>query len=421
MNTLRRGLWAASLVGLTAALPANAQQVPEFWHYLGAGGELDGVTAMMETVEPQTKGEITHRVVPGGAAGLRQQVQVSMMGGVPPTAYQVSAGLELIKLAESGRLVAIDDVWDTIRGDEIYPAGLVQAVTLDGSHYGVPFSMGILGNVWYNKKVFDELGLTPPTTWEEWDAVATKLQDAGKVALTSASGPAWTTYQFYGAFLQAFGVDGYRDFIAGKVPLTDPRMADAADLFQQHFIAFYDKDWTGAKWSDGLDRLIKGDVAMYPMGDWASGYLKTRGMVPDQDYGFFAMPGMDNATIFQSDAVVILKGDETELGKTFATAVADPAAQEAFNAGKGSVAPNLEVDPSFYDAITRAEFDKLMQDEMAVLPNLYVMMPSGFRENLGSAIEKFAATGDRESFDAEMERLEEERAEHAEAGDFAEF
>lgn len=421
-GSLRGGVLAAALACTALAGPASAQQVKEFWHYLGAGGELEGVEGLMEVVEGKIGNEITHRVVPGSSSGLRQQVQVALMGGVPPVAYQVSAGLELNQLAQSGRLEPLTEAWNEINGDEIFPAGLVQVISYGDEKFGLPFAMSMLGNAWYNKGLFDELGLEPPTNWEEWDHVATTLEENGHVALTSGGGtPAWTMYQFYGPFFEAFGEDGFWEFAQGEVSLTDPRFTKAVDLFADHFVKYFDDEWTGGVWSDGLDRLMAGEVGMYVVGDWASGYMRQRGWTPNVEYSFFPSPGLEDISIFQSDVIVVLKGDQSELGQKFAAAAASPEAQEAFNAAKGSLAPSKEIDPSFYDPIARMEYDKLVADGKIVMPNLYVLMPSGFKEDLGNAITRFAATKNRAELDKELARLDAQRAKLHEEGQFGTF
>lgn len=55
---------------------AAADQLPEFWHYMGTGGEYDGVKGMIEAVNKQNpSAPVTERAVPGNAPGLRQQIR----------------------------------------------------------------------------------------------------------------------------------------------------------------------------------------------------------------------------------------------------------------------------------------------------------------------------------------------------------
>jgi ABC-type glycerol-3-phosphate transport system substrate-binding protein len=121
-------------LGLTLMAPvAHAEQVPEFWHYMGAGGEYQAVKAMVAEVNKQYPATpITERVIPGHAAGLRQQIQVSLMGGDPPAVYQVDIGVEVSLVAKAGRALDIEDVWKEIDGDRIFPEGLRRIITFEG-------------------------------------------------------------------------------------------------------------------------------------------------------------------------------------------------------------------------------------------------------------------------------------------------
>jgi ABC-type glycerol-3-phosphate transport system substrate-binding protein len=412
---------AVLLALIGSAGSSSAQQVQEFWHYLGAGGELDAVKAMMAVAEKQMPGQMTHRPIPGGSAGLRQQVQVSLMGGVPPAVYQLSAGLELYQLAESGRLAPLNDAWTAVNGDNIFPEGLMRVVSFGKDHYGIPFSMSILGNAFYNKAIFSKLGLTPPKTWDEFDAVAKKLKENGYQVLTSASGPAWTTYQTYGPILSAIGVDGYWELARGKLSLTGPEMTKAFDLFEKHIVANLDSTWTGSKWADGLDRVMKGEIAMYIIGDWGSGYMKQRGWEPGKDYDLFPVPGTLKTTIFQADVVSALKGDKVPVAGNFAKVVGSSEAQVAFSQKKGSLAARNDVPGDIYDVVSKVEFDKMADKSNQVVPNVYVLLPSGFREDFGTAIEKFAATKDRKTFNAELAKLDNDRVKLLEAGSFGKW
>src|SRR5215218_10491552 len=135
--TRRIACLAIGAVALSTA--AQAAQVPEFWHYMGAGGEYDGVKAMIAEVNKQFPATpVTERVIPGHAAGLRQQIQVSLMGGDPPAVYQVDIGVEVSLVAKAGRALDIEDVWKEIDGDRIFPEGIRRIITFDGKHLAIP-------------------------------------------------------------------------------------------------------------------------------------------------------------------------------------------------------------------------------------------------------------------------------------------
>lgn len=392
-----------------AAMPrlARAAQVPEFWHYMGAGGEYDGVKAMIAEVNKINPSDpIAERVIPGHAPGLRQQIQVSLMGGEPPVVYQLDTGYELTQVGKAGRLLEIDDVWKDIDGDRIFPEGLRRVVSFDGRHAAVPIASSVVNHVFYNKAVFDKLSLTPPKSWEEWDDVCAKLKGAGIAPLANASGGPWSFYNFYPQVLQTMGVDGYWKFARGEVPYTSPELKRALELYGKHFAENYAPNWTGAKWSDGADLLMKGTVGMYLVGDWASGYMKGRGFKPGVDYDFFSAPGTETTSIFQADSVAALKGDKPDLARKVLKAVATASAQAAFNAPKGSLAPNKDAPTDIYDPIQKRESDEMNATGATVLPNLLILMPVDYRTTLRNEVERYASSPTPAALQTLLDKME---------------
>ena len=61
-----------------------------------------------------------------------------------------------------------------------YLSALQDAGTLDGKFYGLPWYAGARA-LFYRTDVFEELGITPPTTWDEWLAAMQKIKDAGEI------------------------------------------------------------------------------------------------------------------------------------------------------------------------------------------------------------------------------------------------
>lgn len=196
---------------------AAADQLPEFWHYMGTGGEYDGVKGMIEAVNKQNpSAPVTERAVPGNAPGLRQQIQVAVMGGTPPLAYQFNMGWDLVEVAETGRVLPIDDVWQKIDGDKAFPASLRNVVSFGGHHYAIPLAISVISDVYYNKKMFADLGLKPPASWEDWQEICKKVEAAGKACLSHNAGFPWGLYNMYSVIISDLGIDGYWKLARGE-------------------------------------------------------------------------------------------------------------------------------------------------------------------------------------------------------------
>jgi ABC-type glycerol-3-phosphate transport system substrate-binding protein len=402
------------------ASKAFAEQVAEFWNYLGAGGELDAVNAVLAVASKQYPNTpIANRVIPDGAVGLRQQLQTALMGGSPPAVSQYNTGYELLDAARSGRLLKINASWDAVNGDKIFSDGVRRIVSIGGDHFAIPLSASIISNCFYNTALFDRLSLKPPANWDEFGDVCAKVKAAGITPLGAHSPAAFVLYQWYGPMITILGVDGFWAFTRGEIPLDGPDIRKSFDLFKSRIASNFSKTWSGGKWSDSVDQMMRGEVAMCIMGDWASGYMETRGWKGGADYDFFAVPGLDKISIFQTDVVVAYKGSQEQTALNFLQVVASPEGQAAFNKHKGALAVSSAAPTDFYNTIGKREFEKMTAGgDYIALPNPYLLIPTGFHLDFATEVERYAATLDDQSFASALGRLEAKRKTLKESGKF---
>ncbi|MEE3651918.1 MULTISPECIES: ABC transporter substrate-binding protein [unclassified Brenneria] len=409
------------------AAPAQAAPASEIWTYWGAGTELTAIEGLMEVSNqhyPDTP--IKQRVISGNTTEMRQALQVGFMGGNIPVAWQSALGQELKNFVDSDRLTPIDDIWQQVNGDKIFPEGLARVVTFNGKHYGIPLNMHTVSNVFYNKQIFDKLKLAPPKNWEEFAAVSKVLQDAGYEALANASGNNWTTYNLYAPLISTLGTDGYYRLASGDMPFNSPEVHKAFALFTEMYAKNYMKSWSGYTWPSAADRLAQGKVAMYQMGDWVASYLKDKGMKPGIDFDFFPAPGLDGATVVQVDVMTHADtGDEAKnrAGKNFLLAAASAEGQRAFNAPKGSITANMAVDDSIYDTIGKKTWREVQQSNQQnkVLPNFKFLLPVELGEELGNQIAAYAQNPSPRALDTMLDTLEQQRKMLKEEGRFVKW
>ena len=98
-----------------------------------------------------------------------------------------------IALADGGYLEPLDD----ISGLDIFTEeALAASKGSDGKQYGVPINMSTT-QVFYNKKIFKELKLEEPKTWDEFIEVNEKLKDGGYIPLALGTKEGWlVTYSW---------------------------------------------------------------------------------------------------------------------------------------------------------------------------------------------------------------------------------
>lgn len=171
-------------------------------------------------------------------------------------------------------------------------------VSADGKIYGVPINTAMGGGILYNRKIYQELGLSVPKTWAEFMANNEKIKAAGKVAVAQSYRDTWTSQlfvlaDFYNVLAEVPNFAA--DYTANKAKYaTTPAAMRGFEYLEQVFKAGYlNEDFGAATYDDGIRMVATAEAAHYPMLTFAIGAIKQN--YPDNlgDVGFFAQPGPD--------------------------------------------------------------------------------------------------------------------------------
>ena len=234
--------------------------------------------------------------VPGDANyAERIQVQISF-GSLPPVVY--GAGYNLLDLALEADLVV--DLTDAVNADPewaaMYDNDAWQAANCrDGKIYASS-SEGQLIGYFYNKELFEQVGISPATTWEEFFDNCDKLLAAGitPLAMDTADG-AWVAMLLMGAVVATSGDEGL-EFMNTKYP-TDYNIqpvVDAVAQMQEWYQNYTTLDAVGGAYENAANNFFSGNVAMICNGPWMIGDFSDTTMAPegfDENVGVATYPG----------------------------------------------------------------------------------------------------------------------------------
>ena len=156
----------------------------------------------------------------------------------------------------------------------------------------------------YNKDVFEELGLSVPTTFEEFLAVCEKIKESGITPVFMPFKDNWAANVFPAAAFADYAAKNdptlFDDLNANRKKWTDvPEFA--AILEQQYEV--YEKGYTNADiLSDSYDmavgKFLNKEVAMMFMGDWLIDNILEKD--PSMNMGLFAIPTSEDAYLGSS-------------------------------------------------------------------------------------------------------------------------
>lgn len=223
---------------------------------------------------------------------------VAGLGGRAPDVFVIHTDA-LNRFQSANFLRPLDDLLNGDDGIEIedFDANILSSTFYDGSHYGIPLDVHVLG-MFYNRQLFREAGIVgpdgeplPPTNREEFIAALEKLKNAGPSASEERVWPfvyTWYRTNVY-TLMRQFGGEIFDEEVTRTVinspenvaalefavSLIDRNLAPAPEAFDS---------WIGFRQGrvgiafEGIYMLP--DLAKQPDLDWAAAPLPLLGDTP---------------------------------------------------------------------------------------------------------------------------------------------
>jgi multiple sugar transport system substrate-binding protein len=167
-----------------------------------------------------TKGDVTVNHEPIDFAGQVQKTTATLAGDSGTYDIIETYSFVIPQLASEGKLEPLDafvEEYGEEYGLDAINESMSGAMTYDGKLYGLPMQAQMLIMA-YRKDVFDQLGIAPPTTFDEMRDAAKKIQDEGDIQYPIAL-PLLASADIVTAYDAALGSLG--------VDLTDPESMTA--------------------------------------------------------------------------------------------------------------------------------------------------------------------------------------------------
>ncbi|MBY0123331.1 ABC transporter substrate-binding protein [Bacillus sp. S/N-304-OC-R1] len=210
------------------------------------------------------------------------------------TALQSGEGPDIIHLRPYAPGIALADggfiePLDGLEGLNAFPESTLAASKgSDGKQYGVPLNMSTT-QMFYNKKIFSDLGLETPKTWDEFIALNEKIKAEGITPIALGTKEGWLLSAVHGIIGPAhYGGNDFVDKITkGETNFTSTEFVNSIKAMNE-LKAYFPNNYEGLGMEDIRTLFFTGKAAMFPMGSWEIEVL--RGMNPDLELGFFPMP-----------------------------------------------------------------------------------------------------------------------------------
>lgn len=251
----------------------------------GLGFKLEGID---EIVNRDTK--------------LKQEMAV----GNPPDIFEVFGGADLKLYVKANRMLDLTSILEELDLTRKFES--LAEFTIDGRVYGIPYG-GYVEGVFYNKKLFRELGIAPPATWEALIEAAERIKEAGYVPFGLAAKDAWVTGMMWNTIMERYvGIEAFNGLVTGETKWSDSGFvqgfaAYAAFAGEQYFT----EGALGLAYADQGMQLLRGKAAMVFTGTWdVNLFTSEEAGTLRRDIGFFSFPAIPGG-----------EGDQTSINASF--------------------------------------------------------------------------------------------------------
>ncbi|MEX0873886.1 MAG: ABC transporter substrate-binding protein [Actinomycetota bacterium] len=316
------------------------------------GAEQESFELVLDEFSERTGTEVTFTSTGDEIATvLRTRIE----GGSPPQlAILPQPGL-LNDLAEQDALEPIDEIVGDLVDESYAPIWRDLGSSSDDTLYGLFFKGDNKSTVFYNVGAFEDAGVEPPATWEEFIDAAQTLRDAGTTPLAIGGEAGWVlTDWFENIYIRMAGPEAYDQLTNHEIPWTDESVTEALELFAEVLSddSLTLDQPTNVGFEESVDAVFADEptAAMVFEGDFVPGATDVaKAAEPVTDYDVFDFPsieGSDPAVVGGGSVVVML--EDTPQSRALLEFLGTPEAAEIIVAQGGFSSPNRDVDEAAY-------------------------------------------------------------------------
>lgn len=308
------------------------------------------------------------------AAGdnLPTVVSTAVEGGNPPDIAAVGQPGLVKEFVAKGAAKPLDFARDTITQN--YSEDFVELGTVEGKLHSILFKAANKSTVWFNTKAFEDAGVSPPGSFEEFLQAAETLKASGVPAYSIGGADGWTlTDLFENIYLRTAGPEKYDQLAEHEIKWTDQSVKDALTemakiLGDEENIAGGTAGALETEFPTSVSNVFAESpkAAMVIEGDFVPGVVAGKSKLePKTGYDVFPFPTLGdggNAVVGGGDSLVLFK--DSEAAKALLEYLVSEDAHAIWAGRGGFSSPNKNVDPAVYpDDVTRTTASAIAEAE----------------------------------------------------------
>lgn len=214
--------------------------------------------------------------------GYEAAIRPALASNTGPDVFDIAPGAQFVQFGVYGTDLtdkvsdALGDDWE----DQLAPIGVAGLTDEDGALRGIPVGSTFAGPVWINQEIFDELGLQPPTTVDEWVSVCEALTAAGVGCFVQGASQVAFDQDTIQAIADTINPGLFTKATRGEAEWTDPDLVKAFATWQRLFEdGIMQKGALGVQqYPDANNAFMSQEYAMVMMGTWYMQFTRPNNM-----------------------------------------------------------------------------------------------------------------------------------------------
>lgn len=285
-------------IGLTVAalIPTFAQEEKTqllFWGGTEAVDEFEQQIARFNETHPDV--EVIYESQPN----LREILRTALAAGEGPDIVYGGTGPGAAGvLVNAGLLLPLDEAYAEYGWNDRFSDFTKERASIDGTVYGIGNEIEYIG-MFFNERIFAELGSSEPKTHDEVLQLCQSLQDAGLTPIAFGNQEKWPASHIFSVFSgNLAGKEKLAAAISGEVPWNDPAFvsAIATPFVEMVEAGCFNPSVNAISYDDANLLFYSGQAAMTLTGNWMMSDYTDPEVMPDP-VGFFFYPSVDGGPV----------------------------------------------------------------------------------------------------------------------------
>jgi multiple sugar transport system substrate-binding protein len=167
---------------------------------------------------------------------------------------------EIMELGVRGFLEPVDPIVNDVGRQDFKPNSLY---VIKDKIYNLPYAGGGYGQIWYRTDLFEQEGIQPPKTWDEWKAAAQKLTKNGVYGFAPGGAKQGALSVLISQLIWSAGGTYFDEKLNVAIDGKSKDAIRQALEFYKEMTAFAPPDWQGYNWDGTIDAFLTKKAAMF--------------------------------------------------------------------------------------------------------------------------------------------------------------